>query len=116
KNSDRLRQRLDGLYPSETLSGSREFQASSTKRTFRIAVSGVKGGSGGRFSGLIVSMIDLLQLRAPFGSAVYSKEEFCAEMGAAYPCAEAGISTTVIENRAAYVAGCSGSFAMIPSF
>jgi antirestriction protein ArdC len=49
-------------------------------------------------------MIDLLQLRAPFGSVVYSKEEFCAEMGAAYPCAEAGISTTVIENHAAYVA------------
>ena len=28
---------------------------------------------------------------APFGSAVYSKEELCAEMGAAYLCAEAGI-------------------------
>ena len=42
---------------------------------------------------------------APFGSAVYSKEELCAEMGAAYLCAEAGISTAVIENQAAYVAG-----------
>jgi len=28
-----------------------------------------------------------------------------AEMGAAYLCAEAGISTAVIENQAAYVAG-----------
>jgi antirestriction protein ArdC len=42
---------------------------------------------------------------APFGSATYSKEELCAEMGAAYLCAEAGISTSVIENQAAYVAG-----------
>src|SRR5216683_2343752 len=42
---------------------------------------------------------------ASFGSAVYSKEELCAEMGAAYLCAEAGISTAVIENQAAYVAG-----------
>ena len=42
---------------------------------------------------------------APFGSAVYSKEELCAEMGAAYLCAEAGIAATVIENQAAYVAG-----------
>jgi antirestriction protein ArdC len=42
---------------------------------------------------------------APFGSAVYSKEELTAEMGAAYICAEAGISTVVIENQAAYVAG-----------
>ncbi len=42
---------------------------------------------------------------APFGSAVYSKEELCAEMGAAYLCAEAGISTAVIDNQAAYVAG-----------
>ncbi len=38
---------------------------------------------------------------APFGSAVYSKEELCAEMGAAYLCAEAGISNAVIENQAA---------------
>ena len=42
---------------------------------------------------------------APFGSAVYSKEELCAEMGAAYLCAEAGIAAAVIENQAAYVAG-----------
>ena len=42
---------------------------------------------------------------APFGSAVYSKEELCAEMGAAFLCAEAGISNAVIDNQAAYVAG-----------
>jgi len=42
---------------------------------------------------------------APFGSATYSKEELCAEMGSAYLCAEAGISAPVIENQAAYVAG-----------
>jgi antirestriction protein ArdC len=42
---------------------------------------------------------------AEFGSAVYSKEELIAEMGGAYLCAEAGISNTVIENQAAYIAG-----------
>jgi len=42
---------------------------------------------------------------APFGSPVYSKEEMVAEMGAAFLCAEAGISNTVIANQAAYVAG-----------
>jgi len=45
---------------------------------------------------------------APFGSAVYSKEELCAEMGAAYLCAEAGITAAVIENQAAYLAGWLG--------
>ncbi len=42
---------------------------------------------------------------AAFGSAVYSKEELVAEMGGAYLCAEAGISSAVIGNQAAYVAG-----------
>jgi len=42
---------------------------------------------------------------APFGSATYSKEELCAEMGSAFLCAEAGISPAVIENQAAYLAG-----------
>jgi antirestriction protein ArdC len=42
---------------------------------------------------------------APFGSPVYSKEELTAEMGAAYLCAEAGISNVVIGNQAAYVSG-----------
>jgi antirestriction protein ArdC len=38
---------------------------------------------------------------APFGSATYSREEMVAELGAAYLCAEAGISNAVIENQAA---------------
>ena len=42
---------------------------------------------------------------APFGSPVYSKEEMVAEMGAAFLCAEAGISNAVIDNQASYVAG-----------
>ncbi|HUY26003.1 MAG TPA: zincin-like metallopeptidase domain-containing protein [Candidatus Binataceae bacterium] len=42
---------------------------------------------------------------APFGSPVYSKEELVAEMGAAFLCAEAGISNAVIANHAAYLAG-----------
>ena len=42
---------------------------------------------------------------APFGSPVYSKEELVAEFGAAYLCAEAGISNAVISNQAGYVAG-----------
>lgn len=42
---------------------------------------------------------------APFGSATYSREEMIAELGAAYLCAEAGISNAVVENQGAYVAG-----------
>ena len=42
---------------------------------------------------------------AAFGSPTYSVEELVAEMGAAYLCAESGISPTVIENQAAYIAG-----------
>ncbi len=42
---------------------------------------------------------------ASFGSPVYSKEELVAELGAAYLCAEAGISNAVIANQAAYLAG-----------
>jgi antirestriction protein ArdC len=42
---------------------------------------------------------------APFGSAVYSREELVAELSAAFLCAEAGISNAVIRNQAAYVAG-----------
>jgi antirestriction protein ArdC len=48
---------------------------------------------------------DTITEAAPFGSAVYSKEECVAEMGSAYLCAEAGISAPVIANQAAYVAG-----------
>jgi antirestriction protein ArdC len=42
---------------------------------------------------------------APFGSAVYSREELVAELSAAFLCAEAGISNAVIHNQAAYVVG-----------
>ena len=42
---------------------------------------------------------------APFGSPMYSLEELIAEMGAAFLCAEAGISPAVIENQAAYIHG-----------
>jgi antirestriction protein ArdC len=41
----------------------------------------------------------------PFGSPTYSREEMVAELGAAFLCAEAGISHAVIPNQAAYVAG-----------
>ena len=42
---------------------------------------------------------------APFGSPVYSREELVGELGAAYLCAEAGISPAVVDNQAAYLAG-----------
>jgi antirestriction protein ArdC len=40
-----------------------------------------------------------------YGSQLYSKEELVAEMGAAFLCAEAGISNEVIDNQAAYIDG-----------
>lgn len=40
-----------------------------------------------------------------FGSTSYSREELVAEMGAAFLCADAGISNEVIENQAAYIDG-----------
>jgi antirestriction protein ArdC len=45
---------------------------------------------------------------APFGSPSYAAEELIAEMGAAYLCAEAGISPPVVENQAAYISGWLG--------
>ncbi len=45
---------------------------------------------------------------APFGSAVYSKEELAAEFGASFLCALAGIDNT-LENSAAYINGWSNS-------
>jgi antirestriction protein ArdC len=39
----------------------------------------------------------------PFGSTNYSKEELCAEMGAAYLCGIAGIANRTIDNSAAYI-------------
>ena len=41
----------------------------------------------------------------PFGSPTYSKEELCAEMGAAFLCATAGIDDPTIQNSAAYIKG-----------
>jgi antirestriction protein ArdC len=41
----------------------------------------------------------------PFGSTNYSKEELCAEMGAAYLCGIAGIENRTIDNSAAYIGG-----------
>jgi antirestriction protein ArdC len=43
-----------------------------------------------------------------FGSPVYCGEELIAGMGAAFLCAEAGVSPGVIENQAAYVQGWLG--------
>ena len=40
----------------------------------------------------------------PFGSATYSREELCAEMGAAFLCATAGIQDPTIQNSASYIA------------
>src|ERR1700688_4836370 len=59
-NSDRLRHRLCALYASATFSGFREFHASSAARTFWIAVSRVKGGSGGRVSTFSTDCLGLL--------------------------------------------------------
>jgi antirestriction protein ArdC len=42
---------------------------------------------------------------APFGSAVYSKEEVVAEMTAAYLCGITGIENRTIDNSVAYIAG-----------
>ena len=42
---------------------------------------------------------------APFRSPVYTREELCAEMGAAFLCATAGIQDPTIENSASYLQG-----------
>ena len=39
----------------------------------------------------------------PFGSPTYSREELCAEMGAAFLCAMAGIDDPTIQNTASYI-------------
>ena len=41
---------------------------------------------------------------SPFGSADYSKEEWVAEMGAAFLCAETGIEPATLDNSASYIA------------
>jgi len=42
---------------------------------------------------------------APFGSDIYAQEELVAEFASAFLCGETGISPSVIENAAAYIAG-----------
>ncbi|MDE0206632.1 MAG: zincin-like metallopeptidase domain-containing protein [Candidatus Tectomicrobia bacterium] len=42
---------------------------------------------------------------APFRSPTYTREELCAEMGAAFLCATAGIQDPTIENSASYLQG-----------
>ena len=39
--------------------------------------------------------------RAAFGDGVYSREELCAEMGAAFLCGSCGIETKTLDNSAA---------------
>ncbi len=43
--------------------------------------------------------------RNSFGTPEYSKEELIAELGAAFLCAQSGISEPVIKNQAAYIKG-----------
>ena len=56
-NSERFLHLESTEYPSATLPGSREFQASSAILTFWIAVSRVNGGSGGRVMAAAVSTV-----------------------------------------------------------
>ena len=42
---------------------------------------------------------------APFGTPCYSKEEFVAEMGAAFLCGFTGIDYATIDNLASYIQG-----------
>jgi antirestriction protein ArdC len=44
-----------------------------------------------------------IQTAAPFGSAVYSREELVAEFGAAFACDAAGIDASRLEQSAAYI-------------
>ena len=48
---------------------------------------------------------DEVEAPVSFGSQSYSKEELVAEMGAAFLCADAGISNEVIDNQASYIDG-----------
>lgn len=50
----------------------------------------------------------------PFGSTNYSKEELCAEMGAAYLCGLSGIDNATIDNSAAYIHGWLGKLKRDP--
>ena len=53
------------------------------------------------------SRLDRATLRdlLAFGDTNYSKEELCAEMGAAYLCGMAGIVNETVDNSAAYIQG-----------
>jgi antirestriction protein ArdC len=53
------------------------------------------------------SRLDRATLRdlLAFGDTNYSKEELCAEMGAAYLCGVAGIDNATVNNSAAYIQG-----------
>jgi antirestriction protein ArdC len=53
------------------------------------------------------SRLDRATLRdlLAFGDTNYSKEELCAEMGAAYLCGTAGIANETVNNSAAYIQG-----------
>jgi len=53
------------------------------------------------------SRLDRATLRdlLAFGDTNYSKEELCAEMGAAYLCGVAGIANETVDNSAAYLQG-----------
>src|SRR5205823_1133642 len=53
------------------------------------------------------SRLDRATLRdlLAFGDTNYSKEELCAEMGAAYLCGVAGIANETVDNSAAYIQG-----------
>src|SRR5882672_2710535 len=55
-NSARLRQLLSTVYASDTRLGSQLFQPSSAARTFSTADSCVKGGTGARISGILVTL------------------------------------------------------------
>src|ERR1700691_6279919 len=57
-NSARFLHRESTVYASATFSASREFHASSANRTFRIAVSRVNGGSGGRAASALACALD----------------------------------------------------------
>jgi antirestriction protein ArdC len=56
---------------------------------------------------ILTTHLDRATLRdlLAFGDTNYSKEELCAEMGAAYLCGVAGIANETVNNSAAYIAG-----------
>jgi antirestriction protein ArdC len=57
-----------------------------------------------------ISRLDRATLRdlLAFGDTNYSREELCAEMGAAYLCGATGIANETVNNSAAYIQGWLG--------